>query len=330
MDCADFNSFVHSVSGDHLALKVEPPSSVSPRDGAATTTLPTIINTSHSPDRSPPKSAAPARPSRSPSRNSSTDNGSGTLSDLTDMLGGAIDEIQRQNSKDATPLPTLSSESSLAGVSIMSSSTSLHDDFHRKLSLSPSSHDATPLNTSTPLVPPSPSRTPGGRPAIPIRTGSIHNEPPPSQSMPPPPLPFIHQIRTPSFSLSLKHETVGLSPTSTGTGPRPWPTAMMFGNIKGLRYPGDRATAYAKSINELALAESGLSEWCMIFCKRNCPPKRTRKLMGSLFSYPISNYGSFADQIPVPRLSWPSDHLILFSSLSCSAHRPRPERLDRL
>lgn len=43
---------------------------------------------------------------------------------------------------------------------------------------------------------------------------------------------------------------------------RPWPAAMLYGNIKGLRSPGDRAKAYAKAINELARAESGLREWC--------------------------------------------------------------------
>lgn len=44
--------------------------------------------------------------------------------------------------------------------------------------------------------------------------------------------------------------------------PRPWPAAMMYGGIKRLRGPGDRAKAYAKAINELARAESGLKEWC--------------------------------------------------------------------
>lgn len=43
---------------------------------------------------------------------------------------------------------------------------------------------------------------------------------------------------------------------------RPWPAAMMYGGIKRLRAPGDRAKAYAKAINDLAKAESGLKEWC--------------------------------------------------------------------
>jgi hypothetical protein len=43
---------------------------------------------------------------------------------------------------------------------------------------------------------------------------------------------------------------------------RPWPAAMMYGNIKRLRAPGDRAKGYAKAINELAKAESGLRDWC--------------------------------------------------------------------
>jgi hypothetical protein len=44
---------------------------------------------------------------------------------------------------------------------------------------------------------------------------------------------------------------------------RPWPAAMMYGGIKRLRAPGDRAKAYAKGINDLAKAESGLREWCI-------------------------------------------------------------------
>jgi hypothetical protein len=53
-----------------------------------------------------------------------------------------------------------------------------------------------------------------------------------------------------------QHMTQGI-PTA-----RPWPAAMMYGGIKRLRGPGDRAKGYAKAINELARAESGLQEWC--------------------------------------------------------------------
>jgi len=50
---------------------------------------------------------------------------------------------------------------------------------------------------------------------------------------------------------------------------RPWPAAMMYGGIKRLRAPGDRAKAYAKGINDLAKAESGLREWCAASSRSN-------------------------------------------------------------
>jgi hypothetical protein len=38
---------------------------------------------------------------------------------------------------------------------------------------------------------------------------------------------------------------------------------MMYGHIKTLKTPGERAKAYARAINDLAAAESGLREWCL-------------------------------------------------------------------
>lgn len=55
----------------------------------------------------------------------------------------------------------------------------------------------------------------------------------------------------------------GMSQTTPGIPTaRPWPAAMMYGNIKNLRNAGDRAKGYARAINEIAKAESGLKEWC--------------------------------------------------------------------
>ena len=49
--------------------------------------------------------------------------------------------------------------------------------------------------------------------------------------------------------------------TLTGMRPRPWPPAMMFGNIKVMKSTGDRANAYTVALNELRKAETGLREW---------------------------------------------------------------------
>ncbi|ORX36316.1 hypothetical protein BD324DRAFT_487831 [Kockovaella imperatae] len=221
----------------------------SPRAGPQS--LPTIINTSHSPDGSPDKVVAPSRPSRSPSR-ASSDNASGTLHELTEMLGGAINEIQRNNSLENTSLE-------------VSCQPQHHDEpeNYEKDVLTPSAplDDEAPLRSSRIEHRGSSSTTPQPPSVIPARAGSLLSDSA-SESMPPPPVPGPQQIRRHDSTLSFGLQTVLSSPTSM-TGPRPWPAAMMFGNIKSIRYPGDRAKAYAKSINAIARADSGLRGWCL-------------------------------------------------------------------
>lgn len=67
----------------------------------------------------------------------------------------------------------------------------------------------------------------------------------------------MRQVSGGSISSLQEYHMVQGVPTA-----RPWPAAMMYGGIKRLRAPGDRAKAYAKGINDLAKAESGLKEWC--------------------------------------------------------------------
>lgn len=43
---------------------------------------------------------------------------------------------------------------------------------------------------------------------------------------------------------------------------RPWPAAMLYGHIRNMKHAGDRAKAYARGVNELARADTGLMEWC--------------------------------------------------------------------
>lgn len=68
-------------------------------------------------------------------------------------------------------------------------------------------------------------------------------------------------IRTPS------------TPTGTGAN-RPWPTAMLYSHVKSIRSAGGRATAYARAINELAAADSGLASWCHASRQREAPQPR--------------------------------------------------------
>jgi hypothetical protein len=44
--------------------------------------------------------------------------------------------------------------------------------------------------------------------------------------------------------------------------PKPWPAAMLYGHIRNMKHAGDRAKAYARGINELARADTGLMDWC--------------------------------------------------------------------
>lgn len=66
------------------------------------------------------------------------------------------------------------------------------------------------------------------------------------------------------------------TPTNmSGTGAnRPWPTAMLYSHVKSIRSPGGRATAYARAINELVAADSGLASWCQASRQREAPQPR--------------------------------------------------------
>ena len=115
------------------------------------------------------------------------------------------------------------------------------------------------------------------RPHIPGRHDSLTRAAfTPLQSTSPGPVPAISPngvARTKSSGAtstysSLTHATNASNVTrrSDGTSgtyePKPWPAAMLYGHIRNMKHSGDRAKAYARGINELARADSGLVEWC--------------------------------------------------------------------
>jgi hypothetical protein len=87
---------------------------------------------------------------------------------------------------------------------------------------------------------------------LPARGASL-----PGSSFPPARMQPMRQVSGGSIGSLQEYNMIQGVPTA-----RPWPAAMMYGGIKRLRAPGDRAKAYAKGINDLAKAESGLKEWC--------------------------------------------------------------------
>lgn len=63
---------------------------------------------------------------------------------------------------------------------------------------------------------------------------------------------------------SSPHITLTHSPTTLSfqTAARPWPSAMSISTLKSHKSAGARALAYARAINEIARAETGLKAWC--------------------------------------------------------------------
>lgn len=255
-----------------------------PDAGLRTHTLPTIINTPNTPVTSP---QAPNRSSRVPSPRSHTAplpgggsrsespqvsgmTESGTIQDLTKILGGAIDEIGLIDSRD-TPPPNIGEPSksrtplTLAQVPVRSVSNNaqtvpIQTPEQQSSQLSPTGNGfqgTSPNSTRGNMLASSPVglgimssvgasvAAAGG--AASQRTGNV-----------------ARHVRKASSILSLRSSNYShMSPTAStfsGTGPS-LPSAIMYGNIKQLKSAGDRARAYAQCTAELLRGDSGLREW---------------------------------------------------------------------
>ncbi|KAL7420688.1 hypothetical protein Q5752_004639 [Cryptotrichosporon argae] len=160
---------------------------------------------------------------------------SGTIQDLTDMLGGAIDAIGLIDSRD-TPPPTLAE---------------------------PKKTGPFPLQQTLDQRPQQPIAV------FPPRQASLMNGMPPPVSGGPQNAKPYQVTRRASSILSFR-SVAQASPTFHNVSAKPWPSAMLFGHIKTMKAPGDRARAYARATNELHRAESGLREWCQVSGKCAC------------------------------------------------------------
>ncbi|WWC87727.1 uncharacterized protein L201_002619 [Kwoniella dendrophila CBS 6074] len=206
----------------------------------------------------------PKRPDRSPDRQySPVFPSSATINDLTDMLGGAIDAIGLIDSRE-TPPPTIG-EPSKKEKPINKLTLRLQPAAEVTNSVD-SESDRGPMTPNS--LPQRGTSLPGTNTnisAIPLSTTSSQN---PSQTH----ITNQHVRRTTQpelrskassiFSFGSKEQIQLQSPTLSITV-RPWPSAMLYSNIKSLKHSGDRAKGYAKAINELSRSESGLKEWCI-------------------------------------------------------------------
>jgi hypothetical protein len=168
-------------------------------------------------------SRRPSRETLNPQASASTDSHP-SIAELADMLGGAIDAIGLIDSRD-TPPPTMLEPSPKEKSFLLASPLTVVE---RKVV------ESQPQITS----------------AFPTRqrslSGQMGEAPQPRRTTS---IPSIRSVKT-LQSISL--------PSS-----KPWPAAMLYGSVKTLKTPGERTKGYAKLINDLSAADSGLKEWCI-------------------------------------------------------------------
>ncbi|WVN85830.1 uncharacterized protein L203_100982 [Cryptococcus depauperatus CBS 7841] len=218
--------------------------------------LPTITHTPDSPFSSP-LVQAPARPDRSPSRGTTPSvSSSASISELTDMLGGAIDEIGLFDSKEL-PSPTVDEPLKRRRLSI-----SLELD--RGLEPAAKVTEGGPMTlTSLPVR--------GTSLTSPSMQGStVKEDEAPGAGVASSLPPIVRKASSTSSNSPVNTLQQPLSPTLVHSPTvysfytQPKPAAMNFDQIKSLKSPAERALAYAKAINELARTESGLRQWCTL------------------------------------------------------------------
>ncbi|KIR27972.1 hypothetical protein I309_02966 [Cryptococcus deuterogattii LA55] len=254
---------------------VSSPTSISP--SSTQHQLPTITRTPHSPVSSSPSSNTPARPDRSPSRGATPTlpySSSVSIAELTELLGGAIDEIGLIDSRD-TPPPTVGEPSKHERI-----------ELDKAKALEPKAKELEPkakeLEPAAEVV----NKGPMTPTSLPTRGASLSSTRPTS----PTPAQRVTEMgagvasslpleRTTSSTLSVISSpnppfssgpagplTLTYSPTilsfSKTVPARPWPPAMSISTVKSHKSAGDRALAYARAINEIARTETGLKEWC--------------------------------------------------------------------
>ncbi|KAK6907166.1 hypothetical protein I203_101156 [Kwoniella mangroviensis CBS 8507] len=255
---------------DVLGQLPNPPPRRTSSPQSITQTLPLITHTPNSPMPSPDRPTnssvsvnldkpQPKRPDRSPDRqHSPVFPSSATINDLTDMLGGAIDAIGLIDSRD-TPPPTIGEPDKF-------------DKDKKKnltLRLEPAAEVSNDRGPMTPTSLPQRGTSLPGQ-SIPPSVPQQQSQSQPIQSNTAvangrrSTQPELKQKASSIFSFaSTSKENIHVQSPTLTISVRPWPSAMLYGNIKSLKHSGDRAKGYAKAINELSRSESGLREWCI-------------------------------------------------------------------
>jgi hypothetical protein len=181
----------------------------------------------------------------------------------------AIPTVDADGSSLGSSLPSISAgaaSSSASGdfVEVMQDGSTAEDIESAPF---PRSDSPTPMSTVTPLAavvtPPGPSS-----PLKAVNGADPYSSPTPSPSRPSgaerrsslvPRAASLREERSPRLNgVNGIHSAVDLS---TLVRNRPLPHACYFGDVVGLRGPGDRAKAYATKINELGKEDSGLDTW---------------------------------------------------------------------
>lgn len=192
---------------------------------------------------------------------------SSTITDLSNLLGEAIDEIGLVNSKDLPPAdvvePLKDKPALHLNVAARDRASSLQDSGPVTPSTLPTRNASLPVSeypsasSSTAMLPP-PNKPPYTQQAVvPTDYASqpLHRQYAEYQSRP-------NAVRKASSILSLRSTVTHAPVPFANTTSRPWPAAMLFGHIKTLKSAGDRAQGYARAVNDIARADSGLREWC--------------------------------------------------------------------
>lgn len=190
---------------------------------------------------------------------------SGTIQDLTEILGGAIDEIGLIDSRDTPPpgvgeppkqrVPLTLSQVPARSASSHRNAVPGHPSDQQLSQLSPTGTVQGTSPTGRNMLGANPiglgimssvgaSVAAAGNAAS-QRTGSA-----------------VRHVRKASSILSLRSSNYShMSPTTSTFSGGSLPNAVLFGSIKQLKTPGDRARAYALSAAELQRSDSGLREW---------------------------------------------------------------------
>ncbi|WVQ79059.1 hypothetical protein IAT38_001152 [Cryptococcus sp. DSM 104549] len=308
---------VSTLIGDNTATTSSPttmsPPAVLPHP------LPTITHTPTSPFPSPDNKTTPRRPGRSPSRESSpVFSSSASISELTDMLGGAIDEIGLIDSRD-TPPPMVGepSKREKPGMSLRLKEGTALQPAAEVVDRGPMTPTSLPMRGTSLPGPPMSQTTAGAAAVATPRRGQTQPElqrkasstlSVDSTNYPPPLTQAQRQPTQPANGQGYVQPSQSVRSFTA----RPLPPALIYTSITNMKTAGDRAMAYARAVNDLARAESGVRDWCVAYSSQaHRPVARAPSKMSAAASLGVrSNGGPPTISLPYQlSLNEPSQHM---------------------